>query len=233
MIGYNYADCGKEGLAMNLMDYVNILLRRGWIMLLLAIIAAASAFVLSRQQTPVYRSTQRVLMQPTRADLGLTEASKTLLGNHVAYLDSEFRAQEVIDRLRLDMTPAQLKNAVTIASDPLNLTIQIDADLPDGDLANDVAREWGNLLIEYRNAENQRARREDHINARLQDNARYTLLRPQPVINTIAGAILGLLLGGVIVFVLEYLESSVVRSRDDLERSAGIPVLATVPHTEG
>lgn len=218
---------------MNLMDYVNILLRRGWIMLLLAIIAAASAFVLSRQQTPVYRSTQRVLMQPTRADLGLTEASKTLLGNHVAYLDSEFRAQEVIDRLRLDMTPAQLKNAVTIASDPLNLTIQIDADLPDGDLANDVAREWGNLLIEYRNAENQRARREDHINARLQDNARYTLLRPQPVINTIAGAILGLLLGGVIVFVLEYLESSVVRSRDDVERSAGIPVLATVPHTEG
>lgn len=218
---------------MNLMDYVNILLRRGWIMILLAVIAAGSAFFLSKQQTPVYRSTQRVLMQPTRADFGLTEASKTLLGNHVAYLDSEFRAQEIIDRLRLDMTPAQLKSAVTIASDPLNLTIQIDADLPDGDLANDVAREWGNLLIEYRNEENQRARREDHINARLQDNARYSLLRPQPVINTIAGAILGLLLGGVIVFVLEYLESSVVRSRDDLERSAGIPVLAAVPHTEG
>ncbi len=218
---------------MNLMDYVNILLRRGWIMIVLAVIAAASAFVLSRQQTPVYRSTQRVLMQPTRADLGLTEASKTLLGNHVAWLDSEFRAQEIIDRLQLDMTPAQLKSAVTIASDPLNLTIQIDADMPDGDLANDVAREWGNRLIEYRNEENQRARREDHINASLQDNARYTLLRPQPVINTIAGAILGLLLGGVIVFVLEYLESSVVRSRDDLERSAGIPVLAAVPHTEG
>jgi capsular polysaccharide biosynthesis protein len=218
---------------MNLMDYVNILLRRGWIMILLAVIAAGSAYFLSKQQTPVYRSTQRVLMQPTRADLGLTEASKTLLGNHVAWLDSEFRAQEIIDRLQLDMTPAQLKSAVTIASDPLNLTIQIDADMPDGNLANDVAREWGNRLIEYRNEENQRARREDHINASLQDNARFTLLRPQPVINTIAGAILGLLLGGVIVFVLEYLESSVVRSRDDLERSAGIPVLAAVPHTEG
>jgi capsular polysaccharide biosynthesis protein len=218
---------------MNLMDYVNILLRRGWIMILLAVIAAGSAYFLSKQQTPVYRSTQRVLMQPTRADLGLTEASKTLLGNHVAWLDSEFRAQEIIDRLQLDMTPSQLKSAVTIASDPLNLTIQIDADMPDGNLANDVAREWGNRLIEYRNEENQRARREDHINASLQDNARFTLLRPQPVISTIAGAILGLLLGGVIVFVLEYLESSVVRSRDDLERSAGIPVLAAVPHTEG
>jgi capsular polysaccharide biosynthesis protein len=218
---------------MNLMDYVNILLRRGWIMILLAVIAAASAYILSKQQTPIYRSTQRVLMQPTRADLGLTEASRTLLGNHVAYLDSEFRAQEVIDRLRLDMTAEQLKSAVTIASDPLSLTIQIDVDLPDGDLANDVAREWGNLLIEYRNAENQRARREDHINARLQDVASYTLQSPKPTINTIAGAILGLLLGGVIVFVLEYLESSVVRSRDDLERNTGIPVLAAIPHAEG
>lgn len=218
---------------MNLMDYVSILLRRGWIMILLAVIAAVSAFILSKQMTPVYRSTQRVLMQPTRADLGLTEASKTLLGNHVAYLDSEFRAQEVIDNLQLDMTPGQLKSAVTIASDPLNLTIQIDVDLQDGDLANDVAREWGNLLIQYRNDENQRARREDHINARLQDVATYSLLRPQTTINTIAGAILGLIAGGIIVFILEYLESSIVRSRDDLERSAGIPVLAAIPHSEG
>jgi len=218
---------------MNLMDYASILLRRGWIMILLAVIAAASAWFLSQRQTPIYRSTQRVLMQPTRADFGLTEASKTLLGNHVAYLDSEFRAQEVIDNLRLDMTPGDLKNKVTIAPDPLNLTIQIDVDLPDGDLANDVAREWGNLLIQYRNEENQRARREDHINARLQDVARYDLLRPRPTINAAAGAILGLLLGGVIVFVLEYLESSVIRNRDDLERSAAINVLAAIPGTEG
>ena len=63
------------------------------------------------------------------------------------------------------MTARQLTSVVTIAADPLNLTIQIDVDLADGDLANDVAREWGNLLIQYRNEENQRARREDHINA--------------------------------------------------------------------
>lgn len=218
---------------MNLMDYVSILLRRGWIIVLLAVIAGTSAYYLSTQQTPIYRSTQRVLMQPTRADLGLTEASKTLLGNHVAYLDSEFIAAQVIDNLRLDMTPGGLLSNVTIASDPLNLTVQIDVDLPDGDLANDVAREWGNMLIQYRNEENQRARREDHINARLQDVARYDLLQPRPTINAAAGAILGLLLGGVIVFVLEYLESSVVRSRDDLERSTDIAVLAAIPGSEG
>ncbi len=218
---------------MNLLEYVNILLRRGWILLLLALVAAGSAWWLGTRQTPVYRATQRVLMQPTRADFGLTEASKTLLGNHVAYLDSEFRAREVIDNLRLDMTARQLTSVVTIAADPLNLTIQIDVDLADGDQANDVAREWGNLLIQYRNEENQRARREDYINASLQDNARYTLLRPRPTLNAAAGAILGLILGGVLVLVLEYLESSIVRNSEDMERATGISVLANIPQAEG
>jgi capsular polysaccharide biosynthesis protein len=214
---------------MNLIDYGRILARRGWIMLLVAIIAAGSAYYLSTRMQTIYRSTQKVLMQPSRADLGLTEASKTLLGNHVAYLDSEFIAQQVIDNLRLDMTPGFLKSKVTIAPDPLSLSIQIDVDLPDGDLANDVAREWGNMLIQYRVEENQIARREDQIKARLQDVARYDLLQPRPTINAAAGAVLGLLLGGIIVFVLEYLESSIVRNREDIERSLDLPVLATIP----
>ncbi len=218
---------------MNLIDYGRILFRRGWIMLLLAVIAAGSAYFLSTRQTPIYRSTQRVLIQPSRIDLGVAEASKSLLANHVDWLYSEFRAQEVIDTLQLDMTAGELKSKANIAADALSLSVQIDVDLPDGDLANDVARTWGERLVQYRVEENQRARREDHVNAQLQDVARYDLLQPRPTINAAAGAILGLLLGGLIVFVLEYLESSVVRSRDDVERSLDIPVLAAVPDIEG
>ncbi len=218
---------------MNLIDYGRILVRRGWIIVLLAAIAAGSAYYLASRQTPVYISTQKVLMQPTRADLGLTEASKTLLGNHVSYLNSEFRAQEVINRLQLDMTPGELKSNVTIAPDPLDLTIQIDVKMPDGNLANDIAREWGNLLIQYRVAQNQRARSEDHITASLQDNANYSLYSPRPVINAVAGAVLGLLLGGIIVFVLEYLESAIIRNRDDIEANLNLPVLAAIPDVEG
>lgn len=217
---------------MNLIDYGRILVRRGWIVVLLAVIAAGSAYYLATRQTPIYLSTQKVLMQPTRADLGLTQASRTLLGNHVAYLDSEFRAQQVIDRLQLDMTATELKNNVTIAADDLSLTIQIDVRLADGDLANDVAREWGNLLIQYRVEENQRARREDHISASLQDNSRYSLFSPRPLINAAAGAVLGVLLGGIIIFVLEYLESSIVRNREDVEANLSIPVLAAIPDME-
>ncbi len=40
---------------------------------------------------------------------------------------------------------------------------------------------------------------------------------------------LGLLLGGTVVFVLEYLESNIVRSKEDVERFLELPVLAAIP----
>ncbi|MGV2436914.1 MAG UNVERIFIED_CONTAM: hypothetical protein LVT10_20165 [Anaerolineae bacterium] len=127
------------------------------------------------------------------------------------------------------MTPQQLKGITTLVGNQNNLTVQIDVDLYSGELANDIAREWGNLLIEFRNEQNQVARQEDRVNAVLQDNPSYTLLRPRPPINAIAGAVLGFLVGSVLVFALEVLESSVVRSRDDLERNLNLTVLGAIP----
>jgi capsular polysaccharide biosynthesis protein len=170
-----------------------------------------------------------VLIQPSRFDLGLAEATNRLLESNVQYLNSSLRAQEIIDRLNLDMRPDQIMGITTIDANQNQLTVQIDVDLYSGDLANDIAREWGNLLIEYRNEQNQTSRQEDRVNAVLQDNASYSLLRPRPEVSGVAGAVLGLLLGVVIVLVLEAIESTVVRSRQDIERQLEMPVLTTIP----
>ena len=217
---------------MNLVDYGRILIRRGWIMILLGVIAAGAAFLFSRQLEPVYRATQKVLIIPSRSDFGLTQAAQQILNNHVAYLDSSLRAAEVIDRLQLDMTPGQLRSDVTIAADRLSLLIQIDADHKDPQEASRIASEWGQLLLEYRNDLNQQARREDRIEARLQDNPVPFRASPNVPINTLVGLIAGIFVGAIIVFVMEYLESSIVRRREDIEQSAGVPVLATVPSVD-
>jgi capsular polysaccharide biosynthesis protein len=218
---------------MNLIDYGRILLRRGWIMLLLAVIAAGAAYFLSTQQTKIYQSTQRVLIQPARNDLGQAEAIIRVLNAYAVFLDSENIARQVIDQLQLDMTPGYLKSNVFIAPDTLRMTVQIDARLPDCDLANDVARVWGEQLVQWRNQQNQTQLRENRVDAILPDTPRCELYAPRPLVNTAAGAALGLLLGGILVFVLEYLESSVIRRRDDLERTLDLPVLAAIPDSEG
>jgi len=54
---------------MLLLDYGRILLRRGWVILLLAVLAAGSAYLISTRITPVYRSIQRVLIEPARSSV--------------------------------------------------------------------------------------------------------------------------------------------------------------------
>ena len=217
---------------MNLVDYGRILIRRGWIMILLGAITAGAAFLFSRQIEPIYRATQKVLIIPSRSDFGLTEAARQILNSHVQYLDSSLRAAEVIDNLQMDTTPGQLRSDVTIQSDQLSLVIQIDADHKDPNEAVRIAGAWGDLLLEYRNELNQQARREDRIEARLQDNPVPFKASPNIPINTLVGLIAGVFVGGVIIFVLEYLESSIVRRREDIENSAGLAVLAAVPSTD-
>lgn len=214
---------------MALTDYVRILVRRGWIMLILAALAGGAAFLISRGQTPVYRSTQLVLIQPSRADLGLAEASVRLVTPLTVYLNSRERAQDIIETLRLDMTPDELLGKSYFAADQLRLTVQIDVDNADGELANRIAQAWGQELVDYRNAINQRSRREDRVDAVLVDFPRYTQQAPRPTISLAIGAILGLVLGGIIVFVLEYAESGVVRTAQDLTRSVDEPLLASIP----
>ncbi len=226
-------DRERKAIPMNLMDYASLLLRRGWIMILLAVVAAGAAFVFSRQMQPMYRATQTLLLVPSRSDLGIAEATNRLLANHAAYLDSKLRAAEVIERLQLDMTPDELYTNATIVPVQISLTIQIDVDNPNPAVAVDAAREWGELLVEYRNALNQESRREDRITARPQDNPSPSQISPNVLVNTLVGAILGFFIGGIIVFVLEFLESNMIRNRRDVEQYLELPVLATVPDDKG
>lgn len=215
---------------MNIVEYARILIRRGWIVVLLAGLVGGGAYEMTRDDTPVYRATQTVLIQPSRPDLGLAEASIRLLNSLVVYLDSDQRAQEIIDNSQLDTTAGALRGNTTIAADQLRLTIQIDVDSTDQQFASDAAQEWGLLLNRYRNEQNQTVRREDRVDALLTDSPRISQIAPRPTFTAIAGALLGTILGSVIIFILEFLESSVVRRRDDVERTLDLPVLASIPN---
>ena len=111
---------------MPLSEYARILYRRGWILALLAVLTAAAAFVFSRLQTPIYKSTIYILVQPARTDFGLTQSAKLLLRSYVSWMDTDNRAREVIELLQLDKEPANLRSDVTIASDDSRFVIQID-----------------------------------------------------------------------------------------------------------
>jgi len=147
----------------------------------------------------------------------------------VVFLNTDEQAANAIERLQLDMTPGEVRGHTIISSDPTQLTVQIDVTMEDGPTAARIATELGRLLVEERTEDNRDLQREDRIEARLIDTATYGQYTPRTMINTIAGAVLGLLVGGAVVFVLEYLESNIVRRREDVERFLDLPVLAAIP----
>lgn len=216
---------------MELSDYFRMLRNRWWVIPLLMVLTAAAAFGFSRIQTPVYESSLRMLVLPSRTDFGQAQAAKELLASYVQWLRSTYRAQGVINELQLDMTAGELLGDFNAASDNASYVIQITVENTDPNLANDIARTWGNLLIQWQTQNNDRLRLEDRIGIEFLDDPQVGLDRPQTTINTAAGAVFGLLLGIMVVFALEWIESGVVRRAEDVERSLDIPVIGAIPRS--
>jgi capsular polysaccharide biosynthesis protein len=169
---------------MELSDYSRILKQRGWIIILVAVLTAAAAFGFSKLQTPVYESTLRILVQPARTDFGQAQAAKQLLRGYVQWINSSYRAAKVIDELKLDLIPDQLLSDFEVASDESSFVIQLNVENTDPDLANDVARTWGNIFIQWRVDDNATQRKEDRVDAEFIDDPRAGLDRPKTMINT-------------------------------------------------
>ena len=192
---------------MELRDYLRILRKRGWIILLLAALTAAAAWGFSQLQTVEYKSTISVFVRPERIDNGTLLATKQILRGFVAYIDSLNFAQQVINAKGLDMKAETLKPKVTIASKDEDYIIQIDVVDTSVEQAGSIALEWANQFVQWRDQDNLKQRKEDRVDANIVQNPTTGKFRPQTTLNVVAGAIIGLLLGVLIVFFLESIES--------------------------
>lgn len=215
---------------MELSDYLRILRQRGWIIILLAVLTAGAAFGFSRAQTPVYESRLKLLVLPSRTDFGQAQAAKELLRSYEQWLRSSYRAQEVINQMQLDMQAGELLGDMTVASDNSSFVIEMAVENTDPNLGNDIARTWGNLLIQWQNANNDKLRKEDRITIELLDDPQAGLDRPKWKVNTAAGGVFGALLGIIVIFLLEWIESGIMRRTDDVERYLEIPVIGSIPN---
>jgi len=215
---------------VELSDYLRILRQRGWVIILAALLTAGATFGFSKAQPPVYESSLRLLVRPSRTDFGAANAAKILLDTYVAWLNSRYRAQEVIDILQLDMEAGELLGDVKVASESISFVVQLSVENSDPDLANDIARTWGNLLMQWQTQENDKNRKEDRITIEFIDDPQIAGVSPNWKVNTAAGAVFGALLGVIVIFVLEWIESGVVRRSEDVERFLDIPVIGRIPN---
>jgi capsular polysaccharide biosynthesis protein len=210
---------------MELKDYWRIIVQRGWIVVLAMLLTAGSAYLWSRSQTPDYKATARLLVRADTLDFGRLQASKQVLASFSERIRSEKTAFPVVDKLKLDLNPYEVMSQLSVSSDQNQLTIQIDATNRDPDVAGLIANGFANEFIAEVERTNSVQRREDQVLVELiQPAGAGAQVAPQPLINAVAGGLLGLLLGGIVILALELLDDT-IKTRDDIERYLGQDLL--------
>ncbi len=215
---------------MQLRDYLRIFAKRGWIVALTTVIVAVSALIFSRLQTPVYRSTILLNVWSARLDWGLQQTIKGLMRNYALNIKSRSAAKQVVDRLQLDITPEELQNKLTVSPIESDFLIQIDADDYDPIIARDIAQTAAEVFVESIKVYMLEQDKRDRVEVAILDYAEVGKLhKPKWKVNTLAGAIFGLLIGVLMVLGIEWAEADIIRSSEDVERHMGVAVLGTIP----
>jgi len=220
---------------MELREYIRIVRRRGWIVILLAVLTAVAAYGFSKIRVTIYEASVYLTVRPARADMGLSMTVGSLLRSLAGDITTHSFLQEVIDREQLDTTTDDLLNGKTIfvKDEAADFTISIVVRDPSDKVAVQMVNATADLFVEKRRQWNDLQDKRDRIDVEIRDHARYArVYSPKTQINVAAGGILGALIGTLIVFVMEWLEAGVVRSSEDMDR-LGIPALGAIPAESG
>ncbi len=215
---------------MELKQYARVLKDKWWIIVLACAVTVTSGVVFSEVRAPIYRSSAVLQVIPARYEYGLILAAEQLLRQFANQIHTTSMAQQVIDELQLDITTDRLLADVTVAPIPEDFLIQIDVERARPEEARDVANTFAHDYVAFHAAEILDIDREDRVQIRILEDARYGWVHwPKTKTLALAGAVLGILIGLLLAFGLDYIESDVLRSSEDVEKHVGIAVLGAVP----
>ena len=217
---------------MDLRDYLNVLAKRGWIILLVAVIAASSAFLFSRLQTVVYRSTIQLNVWPGRPDWGLQQVIKGLMRNYSGQIKSRETAQQIINLQQLDLPADAVLEEMTVSPIESDFLIQIDVDDTDPQRAQVIAQTAAEVFVERIRVYMLEQDKGDRVDVFIRDDATPAqVFWPKTGLLVLTGGIFGLLAGALVVFGMEWLTADIIRSSRDVERHTKLILLGSIPTT--
>lgn len=186
------------------------------------------AVVYARLQTPLYRSTIRLEVS-ARFDNGQQLALERQLPQLAQRVRTTDVAREVDQRLKLDLGPAAILERLRAEAIVASGQIQIEADDVDAGRVEMIARETARVFEEQHAARNQGIPTQDRAIVSILDQPTPArLVWPQTRVIAAAAALLGLVVGTVLAFGVDYLDDT-LKTAADVERALGTITLGRIP----
>ena len=216
---------------MQLTDYVNVLLKRWWVIALSVVAAAAAAYGVSKLLPDTYRSQAVYLAFANQADNGLNIVLRNSMNSYRELVMQPDVLDQVSQSQGLDISGDQWMQDVNIQPRPDEQKIIIEVDAPTLDQSMAMADAVGARMVDGVNIINSRLEGTARINVERIQQARLVSIQPNTRINVLAGAILGLIVGVLLAYILEYLDDT-LKTSADVERFVGLTTLGAIPVAE-
>ncbi|RSK33687.1 YveK family protein [Bhargavaea beijingensis] len=216
---------------ISLQDLFKTLRKRLWLIVMSTVIAATIAGVISfLVMTPIYQASTQILVNQTeRQSEAFTsqdiQTNLQLINTYNVVIKSPAILNKVIEELGLDETAGSLNEKVTVNSEQNSQVVTVTVQDPNQkqavEIANTIATVFEQEIPQLMNVDNV------NILSPAVMPANPSPVKPDPMLNMAIGAVIGLMLGIGIAFLLEYLDTT-VKTEDDIEELTGLPVIGMI-----
>ena len=218
--------------SFSLNDLTRVVLKRLWVILLVVCVVVGAAVGASLWQTPTYQASAQVWVDQKQGDqqtnlAGTVEGLQTIILTMIHAIDSRPVAQEAIQRLGLEMSPAELLDNLSIEQVESTSFIVLTYESTDPVEATRIVNTVGEVsseLISERSAAGSQLTANLYEEAMVPENP----VSPDPLRNALLAAMFGVMLGIGLALLMEYLDHS-WRSPEEVEQVSGVPTFATIP----
>lgn len=216
---------------ISLQDLFKTIRKRFGLIILLTLLAIIIAGVVSYfLLTPVYETSTEILVNQNPAETGQLinqniQTDLQLINTYSGIIKSPAILGQVVEELDLDMNSDQLDNNITVSNADQSQIINIAVQDEDPARAVDIA----NTTVDVFETDIQDLMNVDNVSvlspAVLKENPEP--VSPNPLLNMAIAAVVGLMLGVGIAFLLEYLDTT-IKDEQDIEEFLGIPVIGVI-----
>ena len=227
-------------------DYAKIVLRRWWLIPLIALVAATVAYWYTDRQPRVYTSSTELFVVGEPPGYWNDLLAKNRLAPFKKLVSSGGVAQRAVEQDGLGeagLDAGGVLSRLAVAHNPDTNTIQIAASDSDPVRAARIANAVARSFIAQVEADNEQLARQ--FRRETESGQTITIERvraiqlgeagpaavpsaPRPKLNAAAAAILGVALALVLAFAIEYLDDT-LRSAEDVRRHLDLPTIAGIP----
>lgn len=216
---------------ISLQDIFHTLKKRFGMILGITVAAIVIAAIISFYViTPMYQATTQILVnqQSTQQQQVTTSEIQTnlqLINTYSEIIKSPAILDIVNEQLDLNMTATELASKITVAnannSQIVSVSVQDEKHVVATDIVNTIATVFQEEIADLMNVDNV------NILSPAMHSEEPSPVSPNKVLNMAIAAVLGLMIGVGLAFLLEYLDTT-VKTEKDIEELLGLPVIGLV-----